>query len=321
MSKRIAIFTHYDLDGIFASFLLEQYFQRQDQATLCQVKSGSAGKRGRECVNRKLTNQGLWCYDQIILTDFVPTRQNCQRLLAWQNAHQENVLIFDHHAQSSKLACKFPDLQFVLAPSGNEFVSASLLVLNWIKTKDSILYRKYVDFANCVNAYDTYAFSLLPDHPYQDVAIKWNMLFYHLGIEKFLKRIQTNPDPKYLTSNELRYCNDQDELIKNNLELVTMQRQEYLVKLTKHKAIKVWLTNFLPKYASEISNIILTEHSDLDIIILSNSAQAIFRTRKDDLDMNRLAHLFNGGGHQKAAGAKISWLELERYFETQTSRK
>ena len=319
--KEVVIFTHHDLDGIFASFLLEQYFQRTDSAIRCQIKSGSAGMQSSECINYKLNRQKLWYYDQIILTDFVPTVNNCQKLIDWQETHQKNVIIFDHHLQSNELAKRFPQLHFILSPKDNEFVSASLLVLYWLKQKDITIYQEYYDLAHCVNAYDTYAFSLLPSKPYHDVAIKWNMLFYHLGPNKFIKRVSENSDPYYFTTNEKQFFDKQYEIINANLELISIQKEQYQIPLKNNQTATIWLTTYLPQYASEISNLILTEYPELDIIILSNNEQAIFRTRKDNFDMNQLAQIFHGGGHQKAAGAKTGWLAIHQYLTSQVGSK
>lgn len=318
--KNIAIFTHHDLDGVFSGFLLQKLLQSTSKNELYfKMIEGSAGNQGKGSINYKLLNQRIWFYDKVIIADFVPTVTNCQKLLDWQDAHREKALIFDHHKESYLLSKRFPQLQFVLPPKNDEYISASLLVANWLANKNKHLYDKYHKVAECISAYDTFAFSLLPNHPYQGIAEKLNMLFYYLGKEKFLARISKYPRMNYFTQEENRYFIQQNEQIKNDVEQIKLQHQNYKI-IRRDKIITVWLVTYVPKYASEISNLLLTSDSNLDIIICSNNERAIFRTRSDILDMNTLAHMFAGGGHQKAAGAKTDWITISKYLKRESRR-
>lgn len=312
--KQIAIFTHHDLDGIFSAFLLQQFYQKQDN-TKCIVRNGSAGYQTKHCINFKLCRQPLLYYDRIILTDFVPTRNNCKRLLAWQAHHCNSVIIFDHHEQSYALAQEFSQLTFILPTKKTEYISASLLVANWLKQQDYELYQKYLTFAQCVSAYDTFAFSLQKGNPFYLTAPRINMLFYHLGIKKFLTRINTNTSIDDFSVSEIQFFEHEEQQIKFECERIKWQHLAYQIHTNKNKTVKVWLLPYIPKYASEISNYILTKYPCLDIIILGNGQHTIFRTRKTNLNMDKLAHFFGGGGHLKAAGANTSWIKVRQYLE------
>lgn len=312
--KKIAIFTHHDLDGIFAAFLLQEFYQKQI-STKCFMIAGSAGCQKQSCINAKIHQKKLSYYDQIILTDFVPTIDNCQQLMVWQSCHYNPILIFDHHPQSYSLAKRFPQLTFILPPKNAEFISASLLVINWLKHQNYKLYHKYYTVAQCVSAYDTFAFSLQKDNRFYRTAPKLNMLFYHLGIDKFMARIKNNPQVDTFSESERHYFEQQTQQIKQDCEQIQWQHLSYQIT-TKEGALKIWLITYLPKYASEISNIILTRHPELDIIILSNSTRTIFRTRRNNLDMDKLAQRFHGGGHLKAAGANTNWIKVNQYLKS-----
>lgn len=66
---------------------------------------------------------------------------------------------------------------------------------------------------------------------------------------------------------------------------------------------------FADKYISELGNELCKLNKELDYIVIVNmSTRSVsYRTIKDNIDVGMIAKEHGGGGHPKAAGAKIKF--------------
>ena len=59
-------------------------------------------------------------------------------------------------------------------------------------------------------------------------------------------------------------------------------------------------------YISELASTILKRRIDLEILVILNGKTASLRTRRNNIDLSKLAEEYGGGGHQKASGFTLT---------------
>lgn len=278
------LITHTDLDGISPIILLN----------LINTELEYKNIEISEVIDtfNELFASDLSVYDNIYVTDLTLPEE------VYKKAKELNIKIevFDHH-ETHMYASDYPNTT-IKVNLNNRQTCATEIFYEYLKTKykelDKPIIKHYVEQ---VRQLDTFTFeSDLPRH-LETIRETIGKLDF---IKSITKRLKKDKKELELTTFEKRY-----------VKLKAEELQRYMQK--KEKNMKTFLIDdkkcgvvFSENNKSELGNYLSNKYPELDLIILIDASSRIsYRTSRNDVEVNKFAETYGGGGHKKASGSSF----------------
>ena len=298
----VKLFTHTDLDGIGCAILAKLAYGNEVDISYCNYDDinekvdyfYSHGGRETECH----------------ITDISVSERLAQDI---DNA-SVNILLLDHHGTATYLNkypwCVVMEVNPIthIKTCGTELYYEELVAMNILQKTDIL-----DQFVELVRDYDTWRWATLGEKGL--ISKQLNDLLYIYGREKFIEKLVV------LLEHDSSLVFDEIDITL--LEYRQRDIDSYIEAKNKEIRVKEFAIDdcmakcgviFCERYHSELGNRLSEAHPELDfIILLGTDGKMSFRTVKDDLNLGeKVAKLFGGGGHPKAAGAYFSTELVEK---------
>lgn len=310
---KLKLFTHNDLDGVANVILAKQL-----------IEYGIYDELDYETCNYKDINERVLKYletpednTDLIITD-ISVNEEVAEILDKTNIKKQ---LFDHHATALNLNkyswCKVETIRkdsvSIDNPDGFK-ISATNIFFNTIVQPQLILKWnreqafEITEFVFLVDEYDTWAW----ESNETIEAKRLNDLLYIKGIEKFIENIteKINEGLELFDENDNTLLDRKQMLI--DYYILKKEKEMITIDIENLKAGVV----YAEEYISELASQILKINKDLDIMIVINGNQISFRTRKDNVNVAKLAQKYGGGGHFKASGCTFTDEMKKRAFNS-----
>lgn len=289
------LITHNDLDGIGAVILARLAFG--DDVDVSIVHSPAEATE----VLTKLHNDNIAkTFSSIFVTDCSFDESIVPMF--------KNIKLFDHHKTAIELN-KY-DWACVQVELNNRSTCGTELFHRYLVNKGLITERPY--FIELVRLYDTWDWakqvSKMPKY--------LNSLIYIIGMNAFIKSFVNKL--AYNDINELSiFSEDERLLILNNDTSIAKYIERKLRYVKKLQAGKFTIgVSFADSNQSELGNAICTQlECDIALMFNMDSGLLSMRTTNDNIDVSKIAQLFNGGGHAKASGGMIDASATDNFIE------
>lgn len=289
----IKLFTHLDLDGVGCAVLARLTFGKNVEITYCNYDEvDSLVKEYISEMNKE--------HDTCFITD-IGIKDDLASMINLE--YKNNFRLFDHHKTALDLnkhdwcTVKTENKETGSMTSGTELFSKYLVGHKYLDTDVS-------DFVRIVTDYDTWRWSTLGKEG--QVSKDVNDLLYLYGRERFetwcMRCIESGKFPHFDEESSLMLTFNKNEIEKYIKEkdktIIVSCNREYMYGIV-----------FADKYISELGNELCKLNKELDYIVIVNmSTRSVsYRTIKDNIDVGMIAKEHGGGGHPKAAGAKIKF--------------
>ena len=286
----IKLFTHTDLDGVGCAILAKLVFGKEVDIEYCNYDD--INLKVEEYFNSNLDYE---CH----ITDISVNDELASKI----NNSNKKYQLLDHHPTALELN-KYDWCSVVIEDEKtNVKTSGTELYYNWLIDNNHLKSNSVLDrFVKLVRNYDTWRWSTLGDKGL--ICKQVNDLLYLYGRDKFIDWCLTE-----IYSGVFPLLNDTDELV---LDIKQKEIDDYVEAKNKqifvyHGLGMVWGVVFAEKYVSELGNRLCQMNPEIDFIAMINMSGTVsYRTVKDNIDLGKVAKLFGGGGHPKAAGSQIS---------------
>lgn len=310
---KLKLFTHNDLDGVANIILAKQL-----------IKYGIYDELDYEICNYKDINEKVLKYletptdnTDLIITD-ISVNEEVAEILDKKNIKKQ---LFDHHATALNLNkyswCKVETIRkdsvSIDNPDGFKISATNIffntivqpqLILKWNREQAFAI----TEFVFLVDEYDTWAW----ESNETIEAKRLNDLLYIKGIEKFIENITEK------INKGLELFDENDNTLLDRKQMLI----DYYILKKEKEMITIDIENLktgvvcAEEYISELASQILKRKEDLDIMIIINGNQISFRTRKDNINVSKLAQKYGGGGHFKASGCTFTDEMKKRAFNS-----
>lgn len=310
---KLKLFTHNDLDGVANVILAKQL-----------IEYGIYDELDYETCNYKDINERVLKYletpednTDLIITD-ISVNEEVAEILDKTNIKKQ---LFDHHATALNLNkyswCKVETIRkdsvSIDNPDGFKISATNIffntivqpqLILKWNREQAFTI----TEFVFLVDEYDTWAW----ESNETIEAKRLNDLLYIKGIEKFIENIteKINEGLELFDENDNTLLDRKQMLI--DYYILKKEKEMITIDIENLKAGVV----YAEEYISELASQILKINKDLDIMIVINGNQISFRTRKDNVNVAKLAQKYGGGGHFKASGCTFTDEMKKRAFNS-----
>ena len=334
---KIKLFTHTDLDGVGAVAVLKHYFNTD----VAKIDYKKCGYGWIDDAVTDFIKYDYGNYDLVMITDISVNETVANELNALYEKNG-NIQLIDHH----ETALWLNDYEWASVTVKNEqeqLESGTSLLNTYLKetfkqsnpSMISDVNQEAVDeFAETVRLYDTWEWNEkgLP------VPQQLNDLLSQLGDTQFIQRFSSNPEVLF-TGFEMnlikRVTRERESYIKakmdqaiqirpnisefivtySNTTKYTSEQIESLRKVVTDPDAVMSLTMVtVERYHSELGNDLAKHYGGIVLMFDYNRGSMSWRTASDDIPVNHLAKLFNGGGHTKSAGSPMSVELFETYM-------
>jgi oligoribonuclease NrnB/cAMP/cGMP phosphodiesterase (DHH superfamily) len=279
---KIAIWTDNDLDGACSALALRHvYKDKAEEIYIREVSDYEIVGCLKGWIDTNYDN-----YDLIFITDlFVP-----DELIPYVD--KKKVVIIDHHLSHLEVKDRYK----VASVCIHTYPSCVRLIQDKFKKVLSNISQPLTALFDIVNDYDSYQLKF-------SETLKLNAVYHSFNkpkIDKFISRFENGFDAfNVQEQNAIKlYFNK----LKDQLE-----RAEYFEGTLKGYKVVSCVADF---GINEVAhNAIKKFKADIVFIVMLNTQSVSIRKNKDTCDINlaKLAELLcNGGGHQYAAGGKIT---------------
>lgn len=334
---KIKLFTHTDLDGVGAVAVLKHYFNTD----VAKIDYKKCGYGWIDDAVTDFIKYDYGNYDLVMITDISVNETVANELNALYEKNG-NIQLIDHH----ETALWLNDYEWASVTVKNEqdqLESGTSLLNTYLKetfkqsnpSMISDVNQEAVDeFAETVRLYDTWEWNEkgLP------VPQQLNDLVSQLGDTQFIQRFSSNPEVLFTgfeTNLIKRVTRERDSYIKakmyqaiqirpnisefivtySNTTKYTSEQIESLRKVVTDPDAVMSLTMVtVERYHSELGNDLAKHYGGIVLMFDYNRGSMSWRTASDDIPVNHLAKLFNGGGHTKSAGSPMSVELFETYM-------
>ena len=307
-SKYTYIFYHVDLDGMGIAILSLAYALNKKR--FCKSKCCSYGTINSSVLSI-INNSDI---EEIIIGDLSVNESVAEELdKLYKNGIK--VRLRDHH-ESALFLNKYEWAIVSEHDSNNISRSAT-----WLLAQDEdfkYLHKEYEVLIDNIDEWDTWRWRQTNNK----IPWKLNALFTVMGNEAFIDYIMSSPPAQY---SEDLFTEKADNMIQAYFNLLNnyasqAESKMYTMNLYVNPNTEKFKTGivFVNNHISEIGDIILTNHPELDILMLVVFPNFIsWRTRKNlSVPLGTIAKLATGlgGGHPRAAGSSIASWKFQDFF-------
>lgn len=289
-----------DVDGMGAVILAKLVFEKID-IILCE--SDELYSVFKELIGSK--------YDQIFITDL---SVKTEEIFEFIDSNFSNVKHFDHHIYSFDI--KYP-WSTVIHKDGDFLPCGTSIFYEYLLknyTECQYLNSTYVSsFVENVRSYDTWDFKNTGN-----LAGKYlTEIFSVIGIDSFIEKYYS----KLLKNYKLEtFTFDKDELdivkkLEDDIASYVDECDKSLI-ITQFLGYNVGIS-ISENYRSTVGNELSARHKELDFILIANFVRRAFSFRTvNDINLNEIASIIGGGGHEKAAGASMNDENLKIFYKS-----
>ncbi|WP_295731308.1 DHHA1 domain-containing protein [uncultured Limosilactobacillus sp.] len=303
-NRQIKIFSHNDLDGFGAPYLLQVVQATvfpDEQFTITNI---GAGKIDEE-LDHWFTHADLGSFSDAYIMDMTPESEHTFREL---NAHFANHwLVFDHHETAADIRQMYSNNMVTFENDQNQ--SATSLVWQWIQHQPRFKMlslerqQQLAQVVELIRAYDTWDWqndATLPAEV-KTGADELDQLFWFYPLDHstdFIQAVLQQGWPHYRQANQLliQTLNDRrSHYLHHHLKDVLID------ELAGHQ----WGFVYADDYKSEIAHELLQEHPEAEAAMVISPTSLSLRSN-GQIDVAQFAEkYFHGGGHADAAGGRI----------------
>ncbi len=306
MSQVVKIFSHNDLDGFGAPYLLAQIQQELAQDITYQIETIGAG-RIDEVLGRWLGSPESQLVTDVYIMDMTPDHEYTFQQLDQQFAN--HWLIFDHHDSEAELRAQHA--ANVINPTTPGNASATSIVWDWVQQEGwganltPARHAALAQWVEAIRAYDTWDWQNDADMPasMRQMADELDQLFWFYPLDasaQFVTACLATDWTSYRTQNQLL------------IETLNQRREQYLKHHLKdvvefELAGQPWALVYADSYKSDLGHRTLAEHPNVKAVMVAGPTSLSLRSN-GELDVAEVAETyFGGGGHAEAAGARIDF--------------
>lgn len=304
VSRQIKIFSHNDLDGFGAPFLLSEVQTTIFPDVYFDIANIGAGQIDQE-LDYWFQHADLSLYSDLYIMDMTPDSEHTFELL---NQHFANHwLIFDHHETEAAARKKYSTNSITVDRDQEQ--SATSLVWSWLKNQpqfsqlSSARQEELALVVELIRAYDTWDWQNDPalDDQIKTGADELNQLFWFYPLEysaQFIQAVFQQGWQQYRQANELL------------IQTLNQRRTQYLHHHLKDVIVDQldghqWGFVYADDYKSEIAHELLQTHPAVDAAMVISPTSLSLRSN-GKVDVAKFAEkYFHGGGHAAAAGGRI----------------
>lgn len=303
-NRQIKIFSHNDLDGYGAPFLLQAVQEAVFPNEQFEITNIGAGKIDEE-LDYWFNHADLGAFSDVYIMDMTPESEHTFTEL---NAHFANHwLVFDHHETAADARQQYANNMFTVTSDQNQ--SATSLVWEWVQRHPLIMavsldrQKQLGEIVELIRAYDTWDWQNDPQLPdsVKTGADELDQLFWFYPIDHsadFIKAVLDQGWPLYRQLNKLliQTLNDRRaHYLHHHLKDVLIDR------LAGHQ----WGFVYADDYKSEIAHELLQQHPEVEAAMVISPTSLSLRSN-GQIDVAKFAEkYFHGGGHADAAGGRI----------------
>ena len=250
-----------------------------------------------EFIDNKLDSNYFDKYDDIIITDLSVSKSVADKIVG--SIYKDKFRLFDHH--ESAIYLNDYDFAYVCESINGYKECGTTLYYNYlIKNYDSDILKKesVVTFVELVRECDTWQFTDLKNE-----ALDLNSLHAFFGNDALIDNYT-----EFLKSNNSFYYTKMENTILKSLNL---KKQEYIESM-KDKVIIKKINNynigfvFAELYRSELGHYICEQYMDkIDFVCIINLNYHISFRGIKDMEINKFAEIYGGGGHPKACAMPL----------------
>lgn len=305
MNERIKIFSHNDLDGFGAPYLLDAVKETVLPGATLEIEPIGAG-RIDAVLDRWLRSSEASGFTDVYIMDMTPEADYSFKELNAQFAN--HWLVFDHHETAA--AARAQHAANNVTATSKKTPSAVSLAWDWLVQQPRFnqltanRQRELAQLVELIRAYDTWDWQNDPDMDpaERQAADELNQLFWFYPLKHapaFIQRVFALGWPAYQKENALliQTLNDRRaHYLKSHLkDLLTTE-------IDGHQ----WGVVYADDYKSEIAHQLLEEHPDLEAAMVLSPTSVSLRAN-GKLDVAKFAEqYFHGGGHADAAGGRLT---------------
>lgn len=301
-NKKIALFTHTDMDGDGCSILAKLAFGTSNvDVRYCGYNNVDEQVRNFLPLSKK--------YDHCFVTDISVSNHLADII----DRGYYNFKLFDHHATEIELN-KYAWCDVVVENSNGVKTCGTELFYNWLLENKYLndlpeeQLRSAKEMVEMIRRYDTWDWASMGEEGL--VSKKWNDLFGIYSHKQFTDRcinqIQSGLSFSDFSQEDLLLLGVEQQRIDSYIK----QKDSCLATATLcgHNCGIV----FAERYISELGHKLCDLHPELDFIVLINmNGRISYRSQKEDLDLGKeIASVFGGGGHVGSAGSEFSKDEI-----------
>ena len=312
----IKLFTHNDLDGWGNIFILEQLFPKKE----CDCEICNYDNINEKIIDFiiKFKNGYNQEYNYVFIADIGINEEVAKRIdeINKDKDYIIEILLFDHHKTSEYLN-KYDWVTFDINKCGTKIFFESNFIQKYINNYLYLSNEKINKIEKVVNIIDNYDLWKWVDknNPYHNSSYELNLLFWHLGTEELsflfnlLFQSKSNEDDSLIRKvntvihtlkvEQQNYIKKKIEKIKNNLNVKTDKNDYKFIQINAEQHI------------SELGNEILKEFNEIDYVeiynydIVNKKIKISLRSMKENVDVSKIAKIYNGGGHKHSSGYEI----------------
>lgn len=302
--RQIKIFSHNDLDGFGAPYLLQTVKDVMFPDVTFDITNIGAGKIDQE-LDYWFTHADLGSYSDLYIMDMTPDSEHTFKEL---NDHFANHwLVFDHHETEADSRKKYAANSVTSDDEQNQ--SATSLAWKWLQGQSTFSQlpaeqqKQLALTVELIRAYDTWDWQNDPslDDEIKQGADELDQLFWFYPIDysdQFIQDVLQTGWQEYRQKNRLliQTLNDRrSHYLHHHLKDVLID------KLDGHQ----WGFVYADDYKSEIAHELLQEHPEAEAAMVI-SPKSISLRSNGKVDVAKFAEkYFQGGGHADAAGGRI----------------
>ena len=288
-----------DADGVMPVILTDLAFENYDYKLL-DIKDVDI------FMNESLDNNLFDEYDKVFMTDLNISEELAEKIN--NSDFKEKFQVLDHHIGAIDLN-KY-DFEKVVDEANGMKESGTSLYYKYLLTyyPNDLLNKNSVKYmVNLVRLGDTWEWKKYNIPEARDLST----ILYYYGNEEFIDNYKI-----FLRENNEFYFNK----MENTLLKIDRYKKEDYINIMRDKVVIKDINGykagivFSENYRSELGNDLSEYYKDkIDFMMIINLNRSIsFRCVKDNVNLNEVASLFGGKGHQKAAGAPLK----EDLYET-----
>lgn len=296
---RIALFTHVrDIDGMGCA-ILTKLFADIEITYFCDYTDVEYKFKSF------LANENYMKYHKIIMSDLsMGEFTSLPSIIENDNYLKEHFVLLDHHESSMHLNQYDWAVVKTLDNNTNELTCATKLVYEYFIEYGGFSKQKYIDeFVEHIRLYDTWDWKKVPHikEPYY-----LTLLFELWGVNYFVLYFKNMLETKnYSLPNDALFLAQ----LKEKEILSYVQRKSVSVIEKELQGYRCGIV-FAELYRNDIADNLKSKY---DIVIIIGDTLS-FRTEKDDIDLNKFASKYGGGGHRKTAGGQITLEQKETFI-------